>query len=701
MSAAGRSGLRRRLEVTLVGVALVSVLLLSGLNYLFARVLISESVEDQLSALRDTRAEAIERAAARAQASVTTLAVTPSVITALQELSTGYGELDVSLTEAQSAELEAAYDEAFELLRAAGLDVPPSAVVPESAAGRFVQYEYILRNPDDFDERDRLDDAGDGSSYSEVHAEYHPLMRSLMENVGASDLLLVDAATLEVVYSVKKRIDIGTSARTGPWAEDGLGEVIDGLASATVGDSVFSDTAFYVPARGQAVVFVATAVRSGSEVLGAVVAELPVEVITDLATAGQDWDLLGLGATGDIYLVGSDGTLRTDPRDWLDDPEAFLRDHLERTGDQVSNDQMRLVGSAALTQPVDNQAVRTALSGDTFVGKVTDYRGDPTFAASAPVRVGGQDWAVVVEQDRSEALSGLSSLLRSTLVVVAVLLPVTALLGWWMARSLTRPFGELVDAARRIAHGEPATGVGRLGNNELGDVGRQLEIVATRLEAEEAAIVAEEAQIIDVLGAVVPPRLIDRVRQGEQGIDDLLDTATAIAFLIEGIPEVSGSDQDMVIEIAEHLADGADALVESSGVERVRRSSTNALFVAGLDRPDACIDDAVRFAAAVIELVSRTRDEYGQPLTIRAGIATGDVASGVIGQQQLAFSVWGEPVSNASTLASLAGPGEILVDAAVSDAVETTWEIEPRVHLPGLDDEVQAWTLRPPQQTTA
>ncbi len=701
MSEGSRSGLRRRLEVTLVGVALVSVLLLSGLNYVFARLLISESVEGQLSALRDTRVQAIERGAARVQADVTTLAVTPSVITALRELSGGYAELDAGVADGQLAELEAAYEAAFETLRAAGLDAPPSAVVPASPAGRYVQYEYILRNPDEFDDRDLLDDAGDGSIYSDVHAEYHPLLRSLMENVGASDLLLIDATTQEVVYSVKKRIDVGTSATTGPWAQGALGEVIDGLASATIGDTVISDTAFYIPARGEAVVFIATAVRSGSEVLGAVVAELPVQVITDLATAGQDWELLGLGETGDIYLVGPDGTLRTDPRDWLDDPEAFLSDHFERYGDQALIDQMRLVGSAALTQSVDNQAVETALAGDTFIGRVSNYRGDATFAAAAPVQLGGQDWAVVVEQDRSEALSGLSSLLRSTLVVVAVLLPVTALLGWWMARSLTRPFGELVDAARRIANGEPATGVGRLGNNELGDVGRQLEVVATRLEAEEAAIVAEEAQIIDVLGAVVPPRLIDRVRQGEQGIDDLLDTATAIAFLIEGIPEASGSDQDMVIEITEHLADGADALVESFGVERVRRSSTNALFVAGLDRPDACIDDAVRFAAAVIELVSSTGQEYGHPLTIRAGIATGDVASGVIGQQQLAFSVWGEPVSNASTLASLAGPGEILVDAAVSDAVETTWEVERREGLPGLDDDVQAWTLRPPQQTTA
>ena len=579
--------MRRRLEFTLVGVALVSVLLLSGLNYVFARVLITDSVEDQLSALRDTRVQAIERGAVRTQTSVSTLAVTPSVITALEALSTGYAEADDALTPAQRAELELAYEEAFEPLREAGQDVPTSSVLPASGSGQFVQYHYIAENPDGFDERDLLDDAGDGSSYSAAHPEYHPLLRSLMRTAGLSDLMLVDGDTGEVVYSVKKRIDVGTNVVNGPWVDNGLGAVVDALATVAVGDTVISDSAFYVPARGQAVIFLATAIRSGSDAPGALVAELPVQALTDLATSGQDWELLGLDRTGDAYVVGADGTLRTDTRAWIEDPEQFLAEHFDRNSDESLIDQMRLVGSAALTQAVDNQAVETALNGDTFVGTVTGYNGDTVFAASGPVTVGGQDWAVVVEQDRSEATSGLSSLLRSTLVVMAILLPVTALLGWWMARSLTRPFGQLVDAAARIAQGEPASGVGQLGNNELGDVGRQLENVAARLDAEEAALVAEEEQINAVLGAVVPPRLIERVRSGEQGISDLLDTATVISFLIDGIPEATGSNQDTVFEITEQIVDGVEQLQEEFGVERVRRSSTSALFAAGLGEDDA------------------------------------------------------------------------------------------------------------------
>ena len=204
-----------------------------------------------------------------------------------------------------------------------------------------------------------------------------------------------------------------------------------------------------------------------------------------------------------------------------------------------------------------------------------------------------------------------------------------------------------------------------------------------------------------VLGAVVPTRLVERVRSGEQGIADLLDTATVISFLIDGIPEATGPDQDTVAEISEQLVDGVERLQAEFGVERVRRSSTNALFATGLGEDEARIGEAVQFTTAVMQLVASIGVEYGQRLSVRAGLSTGDVASGVIGQQQLAFSMWGDPVSTAFTLASLAQTGEILVDSAVRDAIGREWETELREGLSGLDDNVEAWLIRPPQTPEA
>ena len=83
-----------------------------------------------MSSLRDTRIQAIERGGVRAQDQVATLAVTPSVITALEDFAATYGDLDRDLTSSQVAELEAAYDAAFDPLRDVGREVPTERGAP-------------------------------------------------------------------------------------------------------------------------------------------------------------------------------------------------------------------------------------------------------------------------------------------------------------------------------------------------------------------------------------------------------------------------------------------------------------------------------------------------------------------------------------------------------------------------------------------
>jgi class 3 adenylate cyclase len=691
VSRAGNPRLRRRLTRTLVGVALVSVLLLSGVNYVFARLLINDSVESQLTALRDTRVQALDIGIRRLQSRVSTLAANPSVVEALTDLATEFGRLAEDIMPDQVADLAALYDaEVLPTFVAAGVDISSTELVPASAAGRYVQQLYIAENPNGFDARDQLDDAGDGSGYSEAHAERHPVLRALMENAGMSDLLLVDADTGDVVYSTKKRIDVGTSVLDGPYALGGLGQVLDQLSTVAVGDTVVSDTFVYVPTRGEPVFFLAAAVRSGSDVVGAVVTEVPVEALTAVMTARQDWELLGLGETGEGYIVGADRTLRSDSRAWLEDPDDYLRRYVDRYSDQEAADLIETVGSPVLLQEVDNAAVTAGLDGDEFIGTVTNYLGTKTLASSGPAQVGGLDWAVVVEIDKSESDSALNSLVRGTLLLLAVLLPTIAVVGVLLARILTRPTDSLVKAADRIADGDLETGVPDLGRNELGDLGRQLEGVAHQLEAREQAIIDEEQNINDMLTALLPARLINRVRRGEQAIEDIFHTATVISITVDHVPEAAGIDQDLALEITDRLDEETRELMDRYGVERIQRSSGSQLYLTGLDQDDAKVSDAAGFAFAAMKILAEVSVEYGQAVTARAGMSAGDVATGVLGSMQLAFGVWGDPPSTAVMLSSLARPGQVLADGNVVDQLGPDWDFGPVEKLPGLADDIDA-----------
>jgi len=693
------AGLRRRLSVTLVGVALVSVLLLSAVIYIFARVLINDGVDNQIEAVRDTRIQALDIGVERLRSQTSSLATNPSVVDALIGLSGEFGQLDEDISSEQVAGLAALYEtEVLPPFVDAGVDLPATDLIPASTAGRYVQQQYIAENPDGFGDRDRLDDAGDGSGYSREHAEHHPVLRELLENTGLSDLLLVDAGG-SVVYSTEKRIDLGTSGVGGPHALDadgrlrGLGAVLDDLSGVAVGDAVVSDSVFYVPTAGDPVFFLAAAVRSGADVVGAVVTEIPVSALTEVMTARQDWKLLGLGSSGEAYIVGSDGTLRSDSRAWIEDPDDYLSRYMDRYDDQDGADLIETVGSPVLLQEVDNAAVSAGLDDEEFTGKVTDYLGTKTLAAAAPAGIEGLDWAVIVEVDESQADSALDSMLRGILLVLAVLLPAIGLVGVFLARILTRPANSLVQAAARIADGDLDTDVPDLGRNELGDLGRQLDGVARQLESREQAILDEEQNINDMLIALLPARLVDRVRSGEKAIADVFDRATVVSITVDGTPEAEGADQDLALEISERLEEEVHALMDRYGAERVQRSSDSQLFVTGLDQASARAPDAADFALALIETVDEVSVEYGQALTVRAGISAGDVATGVLGSSQLSFSVWGDPPGTAVTLGSLARPGQVLADGNVVAELGDDWDIDAVEELPALADDTHASVL--------
>jgi len=687
----GNPGLRRQVSVTLVGVALVSVLLLASVQFVFARLLINDSAESQLAAVRDTRVQALEIGTDRLKSRVSSLAINPSVAEALVDLAREFDELDGDLTSDQIEDLTTLYDtEALPPFVQAGVDINSAELVPASAAGRSAQRLYISENPNGIGERDQLDDAGDGSGYSAAHAAHHPMLRALLENAGMSDLLLVNFDTGEVVYSTMKRIDLGTNAYTGPYADSGLGRVVEKLTTVAPGNSVLSDTFFYIPTSGEPVFFLAAAVRSGTDLVGALVTEVPVRALTDVMTAQGDWQRLGLGASGESYIVGGDRTLRTETRAWLEDPADYLRRHLAQFDDPGATDLIELIGSPVLVQPVDNAAVTESLDGNQFSGTVNNYLGTTTLAASGPATVEGVNWAVIVEVDKSESDTALNSLLRRFSLVLAVLLPAIAIFGIFLARTLTKPAQTLVRSAERIAGGDLDTEISDLGQNELGDLGRQLGGIARQLESQEQAIVDEEQHIDNILSALLPDRLVDRVRGGEEAIGDVFDTATVVSITIDDVPSAIANDADLALEVADRLNDETLALAERHGAERIQRSSASEMYLTGLNQDDAMVPDATAFALAVIQLVSEVGAEFGFEFTARAGISTGEVATGVLGNSQLSFGVWGDPTGMAMTLASLALPAQVLADGFVVEQLDRTWDIEELEELAGLADDIQA-----------
>jgi class 3 adenylate cyclase len=695
----GPVSLRRRLTVILVGVAAASVLLLTGVNTVVTQALLDDTVQDNLVSVRTDRTAAIERGIEAVRASTSSLGADPGLVAAFADFAAAWDEFSTDVTPAQQRALEAIARE--EVVAPAGdTAVPPAAsLVPRTLAGRQAQWLTVAQNPFDPDERAAFDDPGGDSPWATTHADHHPFLRNLMATTVASDLLMVTADTGEIVYSVSKHLDIGTNAITGPYADPALGALRDALQRVTLGSTVVLDSTPYLPHGSAPTMFAAVGVRAGSEAIGALVLTIPIERLTDLVTGNQDLEVIGLGDTGQVGVIGADGTWRTEPRQWTEDPDAYL-EQLEQLGEDgaATAEEIRRTGSPVLVESVANPAIEAAQRGEQFLGTVRNGLGATVLAATEPVVAGSLGWVVLVEQARSESTVELAAFLRHIGLLLVILLSAITLVGGVAARAMTRPIRPVVDASDALAGGAIDIELPELGRNEVGDLGQQLVGVAAELRRRRAEIGAEERRIEAVLSGIVPARLMERVRAGERSFPDMFETATVVSVSLVGVPDdPSDADQDTILEFTTRITSELDQLAEEHGVEVGKVAANHELFVAGQGRPHAGQEAAARFAVAVAPRVAAVAREFGLDITARVGAAAGTIGTGLVGTSQVSFGIWGDPPALAAILEGLAAPGTVLVDASVADALGPDWEIQRVGHPGGLDEDApDAFLLEAP-----
>ena len=145
----------------------------------------------------------------------------PTAIDGVQEFATAYDELDqlsVDDLEAERTDLAVFYLDDFVPRLEAVRGVPVDVLEVSSGLGPaavYLQSAYIARSPLTIDEKRLMSDAEDGSVWTEVHKEFHPIIRAAADRLGFSDVYLIEPEARTIVYSTDKNIDFATSLDSG------------------------------------------------------------------------------------------------------------------------------------------------------------------------------------------------------------------------------------------------------------------------------------------------------------------------------------------------------------------------------------------------------------------------------------------------------------------------------------------------------
>ncbi len=693
-----RPSLRRVLIVALIGASLLSVLALGLFNYVVARSLLTDAVEAQLDNHQGGQVRAIQAGLTRLTDLASTVARDQGTVQALEAFSGAYRDLQGRsdlLAPAELAALQEFYEQT-DVEGAAAIDLPPGEqLLPRDDAGRYLQYHYVATNPFPEDRRDELTSVpADTTAYGDAHAEAHERIAELLVGFGFGDLMLIDDRG-NVVYSTDKRIDFATDVAAGPYRDSGLADAVaQRLPRAAVNEAVLVDFEPYLPAGGRPVMFAAATVSDGADVIGAVVLEIPVELLNVVTTSQRGWERTGLGETGETYVVGSDRLLRSDSRLWLENPEGYL-DALDAAGYPPElGASIAAADTTVLLQPASTEPVNEAFDSQRFVGRNANYLDQRTLTVAGPLAFGDLEWVVVADLGAAEANAALASLQRGLLVLALILVAAVAGVGVLLADRIARPVQPVVTAAAAVAGGDLDTPVTDLGRTEIGDIGRRLNTLTDDLRAQRDAKAAEQSEITELLLSVLPARLVDRLQAGDVEVADLTDTATVVAMTVHGPFDSVGLSPDTALEFSARLSRALEDTAERLGVERVRSASDHHVFAAGLGAADVAADDAASFVAEVGVALSEFEHETGVAVGYHAGLCAGEVVAGLLHRETFTYGVFGEPTRTALALDAVAADGQILVHESVAARLGPQWVLEPADGLVDLrGDAVEALLL--------
>lgn len=569
------------------------------------------------------------------------------------------------------AELATFYLESFlpALGAIRGESVDPFAFVPtDEPAATYLQTRYIAENPFDGLERRLLTDPGDDTTWTEVHERVHPALRDIAGRLGFRDLMLVSARSEAITYSVDKDVAFATDLVSGPHSGTSLAALVRRiLAAPTAGQVEGADVAVYPPGGDLPTAFLATPVYVDGTLVSVLVGSIAFDEVTSIMT--QDWQEGRSGETGEMYLVGRDGRMRSDARLLLEDPAAFF-DAVDASGSVTGTNRNRMeaLGTSVIFQPVDTEAVQAGLDGRTEVVRGTNYLGNDVLSSVHPVE-GDFDWFLVVEQGVDEADGPLTDYVRSTLVIMVVFVVfLTFAAVAWSGRFMA-PVRGMSAALARIRRGSDTTDIPIGGAEEFRELGRQLDVMVESLRARRTAVLDALRSKAAVTRTLMPDATAERVTRGERHLVESIPQASVVAIVIDGLDTLVGtSDAEGGRRLLHELIDRLDGIAAESGLERVKVKGDTYYAACGLSAP--VIDHAPRsvaFAVAASRVVPEAGSRYGHELRARIGVASGSLAAGLVGDSGLVFDIWGDPVDAAAELAHTAVPDRILIDRAARD----------------------------------
>jgi len=220
--------------------------------------------------------------------------------------------------------------------------------------------------------------------YQRISNLYQPLMEYYVNDYGYTNIVFVSKDS-DVLFTAAQSEFLGSNLSTGKYKNYTIAQVFkNGLEEIAFEDYTWNDELSEFTSYHSAPVY------DSDKLLGVLIIELPFSHFENVLT-----QLSGLGQTGEMYLVGEDGFMRSNSR-FSAEPTM-------------------------LKVEVDTLASREALSGYVGARIIKDYRGVPVLSAYTPLNLRFVNWALLVEIDEKEAFQDIAYVENKLIIIGSII----------------------------------------------------------------------------------------------------------------------------------------------------------------------------------------------------------------------------------------------------------------------------------------
>jgi class 3 adenylate cyclase len=692
-----RFSIQSKILVLLLASSLTSLVAICAVEYISGRRALLPAASERMIELRESQKRAMEMLFADLTNSLIVYSGSLTAVEAVQAFTASFDQLaNAPIDPAQQQSLVSFYKDKLikPIQQETGENLSVAAVLPDSNAGKYLQVHYTVPS---FGTKAVLDDAGDGSAWSEANAHFNNYFREIATRFEYRDAMLLDTRG-NVVYTVNKGPALGTNILTGPYRASNLrGAYEKAMASDSVDFVWITDFQPFQAALGAPIAWLVSPIGAAGKAAGVLALPLPISKVNRIMTADKQWKAAGMGDTAETYLAGPDKLMRSDSRMFLEDPEKYRRDaEAAGTPPDIVDQAIRWHGTT-LVQPVETTAVRAAQRGQAGTVIDTSYLGQRELAAYAPLHVPNSDlrWSILATRDSAEAFDRIESFTRTLVLTTAALVFIICVVAMLIARLFVGPVRRLQNGAQEISAGNYDVTIPVTTRDEIGDLTVAFNEMSRNLQIKEELLTEQRKENDRLLLSLMPEPVVQRYRDGEQIIAQEHQDVTVIFADIIGLDEISDElSGNELVQIVDQLVREVDSAAETLGVEPIRTVHNGFLASCGLNVPRLdSVPRTIDFAVEIQRIIERFNSRTGRHLSIRAGVNTGNVISGLVGRTSVIYDMWGAAVNLAHQMRSGATESGVYVTSEVYEVMRDIRHFTPAGSITVDGSEQPIWRL--------